>query len=247
MRAGWRKGVVASALTFAVCWSCSPAEAKTPGRTYCFLGVCHYVKTIEETRRMVGRKTTAIASYYDDAKRDRYNPSNITSSGEYFRSWAPDNAASPIYPNGTKLVVWHPQTRNAVMVRINNAGPYYGNRTLDLSRAAAERIGLSSSGVKQVHVVVLAAPTAEEATFRKGRSYAPVRGFMGTFASLDGALASATGAVPAPPLPAKATLTAAVAPGTVKPDAAKSPDRAPGAATPATRLAAAPGTIRRPN
>lgn len=169
------------------------AEAKTPGKTYCFNGVCHTVKTLDETRNLVGRTTSLVASYYDDPKRDRFNPSNLTSSGEYFRAWAPDNAASPILPNGTKVVVWHPQTKKAVMVRINNAGPYYGNRTLDLSRGAAEKIGLNGSGVKKVQVAVVAAPSREEATYKKGRTYAPVRGFIGQFASLDAAIASVTG------------------------------------------------------
>jgi rare lipoprotein A len=169
------------------------AEAKTPGKTYCYNRICHYVNTIQETQRMVGRHTSVTASYYDDAKNDRFNPSNITSSGEYFRSWAPDNAASPVYPNGTKLVVWHPTTKKSVMVRINNSGPYYGNRLLDLSRAAAQRLGMTSSGVKTVKIAVVSAPTTAEAKYAKGRTYAPVKGYMGTYASLDSAVANATG------------------------------------------------------
>lgn len=169
------------------------AEAKVPGKTYCFNGICHYVKTIKETERAVGRTSWVTASYYDDAKRDRFNPSNITSSGEYFRSWTPDNAASPVYPNGTKLVVWHPTTKKTVMVRINNSGPYYGNRLLDLSRAAAERIGMIGSGIKSLQMAVVSAPSADEARYSRGRSYAPVRGYMGTYASLDSAVSSLNG------------------------------------------------------
>ena len=192
------------------------AEAKTPGKTYCFNGVCHYVNTLDETRRVVGRTTSVVASYYDDPKRDRFNPSNLTSSGEYFRAWAADNAASPVYPNGTKLVVWHPTTKKAVMVRVNNAGPYYGNRMLDLSRGAAEKIGLTGSGVKRVQMAVVAAPTREEASYKKGRTYAPVRGYIGQFASLDSAIASLTGVskptlVASGPVPAKPKKVAAKA------------------------------------
>ncbi len=183
------------------------AQAKTPGKTYCFNGVCHTVKSLDETRNMVGRTTSVVASYYDDPKRDRFNPSNLTSSGEYFRAWAPDNAASPNLPNGTKVVVWHPVTKKAVMVRINNAGPYYGNRTLDLSRGAAEKIGLTGSGVKRVQMAVVAAPTREEAGYKKGRTYAPVRGYIGQFASLDSAVAS-VGGVSKPTLVAETAPTA---------------------------------------
>lgn len=167
------------------------ADAKTPGRTYCFNGVCHTVKTLEETRRLVGKTTTLKASHYDDAKKDRFNPSNLTSSGEYFRAGKPDNAASPIYPNGTKLLVWHPGTRKALAIRINNAGPYWGDRKLDLSRAAAAALGMG--GVATLHVRVLEAPSHAEATYSKGRTYAPVKGYMGQFATLDAAYVSANG------------------------------------------------------
>ena len=169
----------------------SLAMAKTPGQTYCFNGVCHRVKTIAETQRMVGRTETVAASFYRDAAVDRFNPSNITSSGEYFRANRPDNAASPIYPNGTQLLVFNPRTGRAVVVRVNNAGPYWGNRKLDLSHGAARAIGMG--GVGSVQVRVLRAPTHEEARYRLGRTYAPVAGFIGQFASLDSAYASTTG------------------------------------------------------
>ena len=161
------------------------ASAKTPGHRYCFHDTCHTVKTIGETHRLVGVTTVLKASFYDDAGRDRYNPSNLTSSGEYFHSGRVDNAASPIYPDGTKLLVWHPSSRKAMIIRVNNAGPYWGDRKLDLSRAAAEKFGFTGSGVASLHVRVLEAPTAAEATYKKGRTYPPVRGYLGLFASLD--------------------------------------------------------------
>ncbi len=161
----------------------SPVAAKAPGKTHCFNGVCHYVKTIGETQRSIGKTTTVQASNYDDAKRDRYNPTNLTSSGAYFEAWKPDNAASPNYPDGTKLLVWHPGNKKTLVVRINNAGPYYGNRTLDLSRAAAEKLGFR--GVATLQVKVIAAPTKSEATYSKGRKYDWVPGYVGTYASID--------------------------------------------------------------
>ncbi|MGE3066128.1 MAG: RlpA-like double-psi beta-barrel domain-containing protein [Hyphomicrobiaceae bacterium] len=165
------------------------AGAKTPGKTYCFGGTCHRVKTIAETRAAVGRTTAVKASYYDDARHDRYNPSNLTSSGEYFRAGRADNVASPIYPDGTKLLVWNPANRKAAMVRVNNAGPYKGNRTLDLSRATADKLGITHRGVATLHVRVVAAPTQAEASYRKGRTYAAVPGFLGIFQSIDMAMA----------------------------------------------------------
>lgn len=195
------------------------AYAKTPGKTYCFHGVCHTVKTLEETRRLVGQTTTVKASHYDDPKKDAYNPSNLTSSGEYFRAWKADNAASPVYPNGTKLLVWHPGTKKAVTVRINNAGPYWRDRKLDLSRAAADALGMG--GVATLNVRVIEAPSKAEATYSKGRTYAPVKGYMGQFASLDAAYSAANGR--GTPEPAKATRTASAEPPTAP--AAPKPER----------------------
>jgi len=202
-RTGWREGLgrmqtATSALALSAIFALqgpaaellatSSAEAKTPGKTYCFYGHCHRVRTIEETRTAIGVQQTIKASYYDDPKRDRYNPSKITSSGEYFRADRPDNAASPIWPDGTRMLVWNPSNKHTAVVRINNAGPYWGPRQLDVSRATAEKLGFVKSGVATLHTRVLSAPTPAEATYRKGRQYTPVPGFMGVFESIDTAL-----------------------------------------------------------
>jgi rare lipoprotein A len=146
------------------------------------------VKTIEETWRDIGRTRIVTASYYDDAKVDRFNPSNVTSSGEIYNPSRPDNAASPEYPDGTKLLVWSPETKKTLVVRVNTAGPYHGQRKLDLSRAAAETLGFRRQGVTRLHVRVLEPPTIAEARHRRGRTYAAVPGFVGMFESVDSAL-----------------------------------------------------------
>ncbi len=162
----------------------TPAEAKTPGSTYCYYGVCHRVKTIEETRALVGVEETITASHYDDCAKDRYNPCGLTSSGERFHPDRPDNTASPIYPDGTMLLVWSPETERALVVRVNNAGPYWGDRVLDLSRAAAEKLGFDGKGVATLKVRVVKAPEPEEATYVENRNYKPVPGDIGEYDSL---------------------------------------------------------------
>jgi peptidoglycan lytic transglycosylase len=163
----------------------SAAGAKTPGSTYCFYRKCHRVKTLSEMRGLVGKTRTLTASFYDACHRDRYNPCGLTSSGEQFYPHRADNAASPIYPDGTRLLVWSPISKQAAVVRINNAGPYWGNRTLDVSRALAERLGFKDRGVAKVEVRILAAPTKSEARYKRKRSYRKVRGPIGHFSSLD--------------------------------------------------------------
>jgi rare lipoprotein A (peptidoglycan hydrolase) len=183
--------VAASCLTVVGSWSLgsAAAEAKTPGRSYCFNGVCHRVKTLAETRREVGKARIVVASHYDSCHRDRYNPCGLTSSGERYDPSRPNNAASPNYPNGTLLLVWNPRTKKSVVVRINNAGPYWGNRRLDLSRAAAQRLGFR--GVAKLHVKVLKAPTAAQARYKRNRRYQPAPGYIGQFASIGSASANA--------------------------------------------------------
>jgi rare lipoprotein A len=166
------------------------ASAKTPGETYCFNGTCHRVKSIAETEALVGAAETLATSYYDTCDKDPLNPCGLTSSGEVFRADLPDNAASPIYPDGTLLLVWAPETHEAAVLRINNAGPYWGERKLDVSRAAAERLGFMDRGVTNLEVRVIDAPVLEEATFKAGRTYDPVPGYLGKFQSLDAAHAA---------------------------------------------------------
>ena len=165
----------------------TPTEAKTPGSTYCYYGVCHRVKTIDETKALVGVEETITASHYDDCKHDRYNPCGLTSSGERFYADRPDNTASPIYPDGTMLLVWSPDTGRALVVRVNNAGPYWGDRTLDLSRAAADRLGYEGAGIGKLQVRVIKAPEPEEAVYVENRTYLPVPGDIGRYSSLDAA------------------------------------------------------------
>jgi rare lipoprotein A (peptidoglycan hydrolase) len=163
------------------------AEAKTPGSTYCYHSTCHRVKTIAETQELVGVEETIVASHYDDCSRDKYNPCGLTSSGERFHPERPDNTASPIYPDGTVLLVWSPESKQALVVRVNNAGPYWGNRTLDMSRAAAEKLGFMGEGVATLRVRVVKAPEPEEAKYSDNRSYAPVPGDIGHYETMAAA------------------------------------------------------------
>lgn len=161
------------------------AAAKGPGARYCFYGTCHRVKTIAETEALVGKEMRLSASFYDSCKSDRYNPCGLTSSGEVFHPDSADNAASPDLPDGTILLVRNPANGQTAVVRINNAGPYWGKRKLDLSRAAAEKLEFRHRGVAELDVRVIKAPTPAEARYSKGRRYEPVPGYIGRFASSD--------------------------------------------------------------
>jgi rare lipoprotein A len=58
---------------------------------------------------------------------------------------------------GTVLRVTNLANGHAVMVRVNDRGPYIRGRVLDLSHAAAQRIGMVHSGLARVRIEVVAA------------------------------------------------------------------------------------------
>jgi rare lipoprotein A len=182
----WRNLPLLSIASLLTLWmAAAPAEAKTPGKTYCFRGFCHRVLTLTETQKLVGTHSSLITSNYDDCKRDRFNPCGLTSSGAVFRADLADNAASPILPDGTVIMVRHPKTQKTAVLRVNSAGPYHHKRTLDVSHAAAGALGFQRQGVATLEVRVLQAPTKAEAGYRKNRVYPPVPGYLGMYASLD--------------------------------------------------------------
>ena len=86
------------------------------------------------------------ASYYwqgqTTASGERFNPNDLT-------------AAHKTLPLGSKVKVTNPSSGKTVVVRINDRGPYVGGRCLDLSKAAMETIGGTSSGVITVNYEVL--------------------------------------------------------------------------------------------
>lgn len=168
----------------------APVAAKTPGAKYCFSGWCHRVGTLRQTESLVGWRGYLLASYYDDCSRDRLNPCGLTSSGTVFRPDLPDNAASPLFPDGTVILAYNPKSGSASILRITNAGPYSGQRKLDVSRAAAESLGFRNEGVAHLVVSVLKAPTIKEATYVRRRVYPRVPGYLGRFDNFDLAYAA---------------------------------------------------------
>jgi rare lipoprotein A len=103
---------------------------------------------------------TGVASWYGaelaghrTASGERFDPGELT-------------AAHRTLPLGTHVkVTYHGRS---VVVRINDRGPFAGHRVIDLSRAAAEEIGLRRAGSGKVTLAVEDAvegdqpPTVEE-------------------------------------------------------------------------------------
>ena len=81
-----------------------PLLAKAPGVSHCYKGVCHRVRTVGQTRAIVGRTQTIETSYYDIPGVDRFNTGTYTSNGERFNANDPARVASANFPDGTELL-----------------------------------------------------------------------------------------------------------------------------------------------
>lgn len=95
------------------------------------------------------RRLTGNASWYGPGFAGRH-----TANGEIFNP-AELTAAHRTLPFNTRVRVTHMATGQSVTVRINDRGPFKDNRIIDLSRAAADVIGLTASGVGLVELEVL--------------------------------------------------------------------------------------------
>ena len=79
-----------------------------------------------------------LASWYGNEFHGR-----LTANGERFNQYD-FTAAHRTLPFGTRLIVTH--KNNSIVVRINDRGPFIKSREIDLSKAAAMRLGLKGVG-----------------------------------------------------------------------------------------------------
>jgi rare lipoprotein A len=111
---------------------------------------------VAKSTRQTGKKTktrtftdygegsnTGIASFYWQPQAvacgGRFNPSALT-------------AAHKTYPCGSRVLVRNLRNGSTVTVTINDRGPYVAGRIIDLSRAAAQQIGMVNSGLTRVSI-----------------------------------------------------------------------------------------------
>jgi rare lipoprotein A len=89
---------------------------------------------------------TGIASYYWQpqavASGGRFNPNALT-------------AAHKTLPFGTRVRVTNMNNGRSVEVVINDRGPYVQGRVIDLSRRAAQDIGMTGAGLARVSIARL--------------------------------------------------------------------------------------------
>lgn len=98
----------------------------------------HVVKASWYGPEFAGRRTSSG---------ERFNPNQLT-------------AASKTLPIGSVVRVTNVENGRSVNVRINDRGPYVRGRSLDLSRRAAQKIGMTHKGVARVKVTRVRRPSS---------------------------------------------------------------------------------------
>jgi rare lipoprotein A len=91
-------------------------------------------------------KERGVASWYG-----RKFHNQKTSTGEIYDMYAM-TAAHPTLPLPSYARVTNVATRKSVVVRVNDRGPFHAGRIIDLSYAAAWRIGIAQKGSGEVEV-----------------------------------------------------------------------------------------------
>lgn len=118
------------------------------GKPYTVAGK-RYVPRLDPDYEKVG-----LASWYGDAFHGRY-----TANGEIYDANAL-TAAHPTMPLPSYARVTSLTTGRSITVRVNDRGPFHGNRVLDVSRRTAEMLGIRNAGIARVKVEYVGAAPA---------------------------------------------------------------------------------------
>ena len=94
------------------------------------------------TPSAISTPVTMKTSWYGEETRGRM------ANGEVFRSSDPTTAAHKKLPFGTKLQLTNPENGRCLTVEVKDRGPFVGGRDLDISEAAAKKLGMKECGVK---------------------------------------------------------------------------------------------------
>lgn len=101
---------------------------------------------------ILGAEATGQASWYGVPYHGRR-----TASGEIYNMYQL-TAAHRTLPLGTRLRVTHLENGRTVEVRVNDRGPFKLERIIDLSYAAARRLGAVETGLAPVRLRVVGLP-----------------------------------------------------------------------------------------
>lgn len=117
-----------------------------------------------------GYMETGLASWYGPTFHGKK-----TSNGETYDMHA-ETAAHKTLPMGTIVRVTNIENKRSMILRINDRGPFVGDRIIDLSKTAAHKLDIYQKGTGMVKVEVVQAPPPLQAS-HSGTYYLQVGAF----------------------------------------------------------------------
>ncbi len=93
-----------------------------------------------------------VSSWYGEPFQGRH-----TANGEIY-DMNGLTVASRELPLGTKVKVTNLANKRSLFLRVNDRGPYIAGRNLDVSKAAAKRLGFMAAGLALVQVNIVSYP-----------------------------------------------------------------------------------------
>ena len=162
--------VLAASLLLAACaTSEAPRPAAHPApNPHQKIGAPYTIKGITYVpREDPGYDRTGIASWYGPNFHGK-----LTANGELFDQ---DRltAAHKTLPLPSMVRVTNVENGRSAVLRVNDRGPFAGDRIIDLSRGAAERLGTRTAGLGTVRVEYLGPAPMSEAVVALGRRQRP--------------------------------------------------------------------------
>jgi len=142
----------------------APSEARLPASfvqaSEAWSALPRAVPTITELPMSSLPKELGVASWYGEES------AGVTASGEAF-DHKELTAAHRTLPLGSKIEVTNLRNNRSLVLRVNDRGPHVTGLLVDVSKAAAERLGFVGSGRAPVQVRVLSLPKQYVAWLRQ--------------------------------------------------------------------------------
>lgn len=153
-------------------------------RPYTVRGRTYYPTVVR-----VGDTFYGIASWYGSKFHGK-----TTSSGERYNMYD-FTAAHKTLPMNTIVKVINKTNKKSVVVRINDRGPFVNDRIIDLSKAAAKKIGLIKTGTAPVKLEVIGFAKGNKIPTKKELQHSPKSMQEGRFALQIGSFKKIEGAM----------------------------------------------------
>lgn len=127
---------------------------------FLFIGVSHPTFAQSNDKTQIGAASWYGSKYHGrkTSSGERYNKNDMT-------------AAHKTLPFGTMVKVTNPANDQSVVLRINDRGPFVGKRIIDVSEAAARKLGMHEDGVAKVIVEVMDDAKKATASTAKPNAY----------------------------------------------------------------------------